>query len=244
LSQLGLASRSAVSTRHLSFIETGRARPSREMLLHLAQRLDMPMREQNRLLLAAGFAPVFGERAFEAPEMAPVREAVERFLTAHEPYPAAVHDQHWNLVAANRGMEILVDGVDPQLLAPTANVLRATLHPDGAAPKIVNFAEWSAHLLRRLEREIAIRGDDELEALHKEFLTYPGVGSADPSLHRDPGSDIIVPLRIRDQGGELRFFSTVTSFGTPLDVTVAELTIEAFYPADDATKSRLTALLS
>lgn len=235
LSQFDLAARSAVSTRHLSFIETGRGRPSREMLLHLAQRLDMPLRETNRLLLAAGFAPVFGERSFAAPEMAPVREAVERFLRAHEPYPAAVHDHHWNLVAGNRGMDVLAGGVDPALLAPPANVLRATLHPDGLAPRIANFAEWSGHLIRRLEREILLRGDDELVALRDELLAYPGVTDGDRALLRDADTDILVPLRIRGDGGELAFFSTVTSFGTPLDVTVADLAIEAFYPADDAT---------
>lgn len=244
LSQLEMASTSAVSTRHLSFIENGRTRPSREMLLHLAERLEMPLRERNRLLLAGGFAPVFGERGLDSPEMAPVREAVERFLIAHEPYPAAVHDQRWNLVAANRGMELLVEGVDPRLLAPPANVLRATLHPNGAAPRIANFTEWSAHLLRRLEREIAITGDPQLAALYDEFLSYPGVHRDDPPRHRDASRDIIVSLRIRHDSGELRFFSTVTSFGTPLDVTVSDLTIEAFYPADAETASRLSALLA
>jgi transcriptional regulator with XRE-family HTH domain len=243
VSQLELASTSAVSTRHLSFIETGRARPSREMLIHLAERLDMPLRERNRLLLAAGFAPVYAARTLDDPEMAPVREAVERFLAAHEPYPAAVHDQRWTLVAANRGMELLVAGVDPKLLAPPANVLRATLHPDGAAPRIANFAQWSGHLLRRLEREVSISGDPELAALRDEFLTYPGVRRDDPSLYRDPGGDIVVPLRIEHPDGELRFFTTVTSFGTPVDLTVAELTIEAFYPADAETAGRLTALV-
>jgi transcriptional regulator with XRE-family HTH domain len=243
LSQLEMASTSAVSTRHLSFIENGRTRPSREMLLHLAERLELPLRERNRLLLAGGYAPVFGERSLAAPEMTPVREAVERFLTAHEPYPAAVHDQRWNLVAANRGMELLVDGVDPALLAPPANVLRATLHPDGAARRIANFTEWSRHLLRRLEREIAMTGDPHLAALYEEFLSYPGVYRDDGPLPLDPG-DIVASLRVRHDDGELSFFSTVTSFGTPLDVTVADLTIEAFYPADRDTANRLPALLA
>ena len=243
LSQLEMASTSAVSTRHLSFIENGRTRPSREMLLHLAERLEMPLRERNRLLLAAGYAPVFGERSLDAPEMAPVGEAVERFLTAHEPYPAAVHDQRWNLVSANRGMDLLVDGIDPQLLAPPANVLRATLHPDGAAGRIANFGEWSAHLLRRLKREISITGDPQLAALYNEFLTYPGVHRDDAALPSDPSRDLVVSLRVRHAGGELSFFSTVTSFGTPLDATVADLTIEAFYPADHETANRLSTLV-
>lgn len=244
LSQLEMSCTSAVSTRHLSFIENGRTRPSREMLLHLADRLEMPLRERNRLLLAAGYAPLFGERSLDAPEMAPVREAVERFLTAHEPYPAAVHDQRWNLVSANRGMELLVAGIDPALLAPPANVLRATLHPDGLARHIANFSEWSSHLLRRLEREISITGDPQLAALYDEFLSYPGVYREDAPLPSDPSRDIVVSLRIRHEGGELGFFSTVTSFGTPLDATVADLTIEAFYPADRETASRLSHLLA
>jgi transcriptional regulator with XRE-family HTH domain len=242
LSQLDLASRSAVSTRHLSFIETGRARPSREMLIHLAQRLEMPLRERNRLLLAAGFAPVFGERTLDQPEMAPVRAYVERFLAAHEPYPAAVHDSRWNLVAANRGLAPFLDGVAPDLLEPPANVLRATLHPSGLGPRIANFAEWSAQTLRRLEREISVSGDPELAALYEELASYPGVMRDYEASELDLRGAVFVPLRLRYRGGELSFCSTVTSFGTPLDVTVADLVIEAFYPADAATAEKLTAL--
>src|SRR5688572_21153756 len=160
LSQLALASGSAVSTRHLSFIETGRARPSREMVLHLAERLDVPLRERNRLLLAAGYAPVFRERLLEDEEMAPVRDALERFLAAHEPYPALVVDRHWNLVMANRAVELLTGDVAPELLDPPANALRATLHPRGMAPRILNFSEWSGHLLHRLRRQMEVTGDE------------------------------------------------------------------------------------
>src|SRR5262249_20927018 len=166
LRQLELATGSAVSARHLSFIETGRAQPSREMVLHLADRLDVPLRERNRLLLAAGYAPVFGEHVLESEEMVPIREALDRLLAAHEPSPAVVVDRHWNLVQANRPVDLLVEGVAPWLLEPPANALRATLHPEGMAPRIVNLAEWSSHLLHRLRRQTAVTGDQELDRLY------------------------------------------------------------------------------
>lgn len=242
LSQLRLASGAAVSTRHLSFIETGRARPSREMLLHLADRLDLPLRERNRLLLAGGYAPAFGERALESGEMAPVRGALERFLSAHEPYPAVVVDRRWNLVLANSAIEFLTDGVASELLEPPVNALRATLHPDGMAPRIVNFDEWSGHLLHRLEREIEATGDAELAALRDELLTYPGVQAEPPRPETVAAAEIVLPLELRHGDGRLSFFSTLTTFGTPVDVTLAELSLEAFYPADAATADRLGAL--
>ncbi len=240
LSQLELASSSAVSTRHLSFIETGRARPSREMLLHLAQRLEIPLRDRNRMLLAAGFAPVFGERTLDDPELGAVREALDRFLAAHEPYPAVVLDRRWNVVAANRGLAVLVDGVAPTLLEPPANALRVTLHPDGMAPRIANLEDWSRHLLGRLRREAAISGDPELEALLGELAAYPGVAADGPD---DAAGDLMVLLRLVRGDGELRLFSTVTIFGTALDVTLADLTIEAFYPADAETAKALASLV-
>jgi transcriptional regulator with XRE-family HTH domain len=241
LSQLELASGSAVSTRHLSFIETGRARPSREMVLHLAERLEVPLREQNRLLLAAGYAPAYGERPLASEEMAPVREALERFLRAHEPYPALVLDRHWNLVLANEAIAPLLEGIADHLLDPPTNALRATLHPDGMAPRIVNFDEWSAHLVHRLRRELALTGDAELEALLDEVLTYPGVRSAPPPLAAAAAAEIVLPVQLQAAGGRLSFFSTVTTFGTAADVTLAELTIEAFYPADEETAAALAA---
>jgi transcriptional regulator with XRE-family HTH domain len=242
LSQLRLASGAAVSTRHLSFIETGRARPSREMLLHLADRLDLPLRERNRLLLAGGYAPAFGERALESDEMAPVRGALERFLAAHEPYPAVVVDRRWNLVRANSAIEFLTDGIASDLLEPPVNALRATLHPDGMAPRIVNFDEWSGHLLHRLEREIEATGDAELAALRDELLTYPGVQAEPPKPEAVAAAEIVLPLELRHGQGRLSFFSTVTTFGTPVDVTLAELSLEAFYPADAATADHLATL--
>jgi transcriptional regulator with XRE-family HTH domain len=243
LSQLELASRSAVSGRHLSFIETGRARPSREMVLHLAQRLDVPLRERNRLLLAAGFAPVFSEQSLEEPEMLPVRKALDRFLAAHEPFPAVVVDRGWNLVAANRGVALLTEGVDPRLLEPPANALRITLHPRGMAPRILNLGEWSRHLLERLARQAELAADDELRALYDELAGYPGVDTT-TSEEPEPAREILLPLRLRRDDDILEFFGTVTTFGTPLDITLSELVVEAFYPADSATAEALTRLAS
>lgn len=239
LSQFRLASVSAVSARHLSFIETGRSRPSREMVLHLAERLDVPLRDRNRLLLAAGYAPLFRQRALDDEEMSPVREALDRFLAAHEPYPAVVLDRHANLVAANGAVDVVTAGVAPELLEPPANALRVALHPDGLAPQIVNFAEWSAHLLGRLRREIAMSGDGRLVQLYEELTGYPGVSTAGEALDTGSAADIVLPLRLRREGRELAFFSTVAVFGTALDVTLAELTIEAFYPADRETAALL-----
>src|SRR5918998_4307768 len=196
MSQLDLALESGVSARHLSFLETGRSRPSREMVLRLCEELAVPLRDRNRLLLAAGFAPAYEERPLEAPAMEPVRRAVAQVLTGHEPYPAAVVDRWWTLVAANRNVALFTRDVAPELLAPPANVLRISLHPDGMAPRIANLAEWRAHLLERLRREIAATGDERLEALLEEVAAYPapaGRGEAVPTR-----GAIAVPLRLRD----------------------------------------------
>src|SRR4051794_11198549 len=173
LSQLDLALDAGVSTRHLSFVETGRSRPSPEMVVHLAEQLDVPLRDRNRLLLAAGYAPAYRERTLDQPELGPIREAVDRVLAAHEPYPAVVVDRGWNLVASNASVAMLLDGVPPELLEPPANVLRISLHPEGVAPRIVNLGEWRAHLLERLAREVALTGDPDLVALHDELRAYP-----------------------------------------------------------------------
>jgi len=241
LSQLELALRSAISARHLSFIETGRARPSREMVLHLAERLDVPLRDRNRLLLAAGFAPVFGERSFDESQMAPVREALDRFLSAHEPYPAVVVDRHWNVIAANRGIGYVNQDVAPELRAPPANALRIALHPDGLASRISNLAAWSGYLLAGLRREIEATGDPELEALYQELAGYPGVTAEyDPADSPNP-NDVLLMQEFRLDDRQLAFFCTLTTFGTPRDLTLAELTIVAFYPADPQTAEALTA---
>jgi transcriptional regulator with XRE-family HTH domain len=236
LSQQALANGSAVSTRYLSFIETGRACPSREMVMHLAERLEVPLRDRNDLLFAAGYAPIYPERPLDSAEMLPVRRALERFLEAHEPYPALIVDRHWNLVAANRAVAILTEGVAPELFEPPANVFRIALHPNGMAPRILNLAEWSSYLLRRVQRQAAITGDRELELLYDELASYPGV---DPDGPVSDPSDGILMHRLRLRGRELTFFSTVTSFGTATDITLAELAIEAFYPADDQSAALL-----
>ncbi|MHB8531561.1 MAG: MmyB family transcriptional regulator [Solirubrobacteraceae bacterium] len=238
LSQLELALDAEVSSRHVSFLETGRAKPSREMVLRLAEHLAVPLRERNALLLAAGFAPAYAEHALSEHEMEPVREALDRFLRAHEPYPALVLDRRFDIVSANDALGTIVAGASAELLAPPVNALRVTLHPNGIAPRIANFGEWSSHLLARLRRQAAITADPELAALYEELCAYPGVGGADGAEH-GPGEEICLPLRLRDGERELSLLSTVSTFGAAADVTLSELSIEAFYPADAATAGRL-----
>lgn len=244
LSQLELALRSAVSARHLSFIETGRARPSREMVLHLADRLDVPLRDRNRLLLAAGFAPVFGERSLDDSEMAPVRMALEQFLVAHEPYPALIVDRHWNVLAANRGIAYVNRDVAPELREPPANALRIALHPDGLASRISNLPNWSGYLLARLRREIEATGDRQLEALYEELVAYPGTTTEYDPAGPLSSDEVLFMQELRLDDRELAFFCTLTTFGTPRDLTLAELTIISFYPADTETAEALTAAVS
>jgi transcriptional regulator with XRE-family HTH domain len=240
LSQLELALEAEVSTRHLSFVETGRSRPSRELVVHLAEHLDVPLRDRNRLLLAAGYAPVYPQTPLEAGPMAPVRAALDTILTGHEPFPAVIVDHRWDLVSANRpALAILTDGVAPELLAPPANALRVSLHPDGLAPRITNLAQYSAHLLSRLRRQVAVAPDPEVASLLAELQSYPGV-EEEPSTALDAAALLFVPLRLRTSSGEeLSFFSTLATFGTALDITLAELSIESFFPADDATERTL-----
>jgi transcriptional regulator with XRE-family HTH domain len=238
LSQLELSLDSAISARHLSFVETGRAKPSREMVLHLAERLEIPLRERNGLLLAAGFAPLFEERPLDHEEMAPVRGALEHFLRAHQPYPAVVVDGRWHLVTANHALSVLTEGVAADLLEPPANALRITLHPEGMAPRILNFAEWSSHMIRRLRRRAAITADPELERIYEEVKDYPCVTLDSPAAESE-ASEIVLPLRLRHEAGELAFLSTISTFGSAHDITLAELSIEAFYPADAATATML-----
>jgi transcriptional regulator with XRE-family HTH domain len=238
LTQLELSLGSSVSARHLSFIETGRARPSREMIVHLAEQLDVPLRERNDLLLAAGYAPLYGERPIGAEEMTPVRQALDRFLRAHEPYPAVVADRHWTLVAANDALHVLTDGVAPDLLAPPANGLRVMLHPRGMASRIRNLGEYGSHILRRVRRRVAITGDEALGRLYDELRSYPGV-EADRPAAEPAGADIVLPLRLSGPEGDLTFLSTISTFGTAVDVTLSELAVEAFYPADAATATAL-----
>jgi len=238
LSQLDLALQADISTRHLSFVENGRAAPSREMLLHLAERLELPLRERNHLLLAAGYAPVYSESPLDSPRLAAVRAAVRQLLAGHEPYPAVVIDRHWQLVEMNASVGLFIAGVAPALLAPPANVLRISLHPDGMAPRIANLGEWRGHLLDRLRRQIALTADVGLGRLYDELRAYP-CDQPTPDVELPGPEEIVVPLRLRHEGRELAFISTVATFGTPLDITVAELAIESFFPADTGTAAVL-----
>jgi transcriptional regulator with XRE-family HTH domain len=244
LSQLDLALDAGVSARHLSFLETGRSRPSSDMVLHLAEQLEVPLRERNQMLLAAGYAPVYGQRTLDDPEMQPVREAIELLLRGHEPYPAAVVDQQWELLAGNSGVALLTEGVAPHLMEPPVNALRVTLHPEGMAPRILNLAEWREHLLARLERQMAVTGNPALASLHEELSGYPAPPLRTNGHSRGLADEIVVSLRMGAGDRELCFFSTVTTFGTALDITVAELAIEAFFPADAATADYLRVVSS
>ncbi len=239
LSQLDLSLQAEISSRHISFVETGRSQPSRELILRLGEHLDLPFRERNRLLLAAGFAPVYAETALDAPPLRAVRDALRQMLTGHDPYPAVVVDRHWNMVEANASLTVLTAGIDPALLAPPVNVYRASLHPAGMARQIANLGEWRGHLLARLRRQVESSGDVTLARLLEEVRGYP-CDQPVPEVEIPGPGQFVIPLRLRSPDGELAFFSTVATFGTPLDVTVSELVIEAFYPADDRTAAVLT----
>jgi transcriptional regulator with XRE-family HTH domain len=241
LSQLDLALRADVSARHLSFVETGRSQPSREMVLHLAEQLEVPLRERNALLLAAGYAPAFPERALRDPALSGVRDAVERVLAGHEPYPALAVDRHWNLVAANRAIAPFLNCVSPMLQQPPVNVLRASLHPEGMAPRIANLGEWRAHIFARLRRQIDHSGDRVLADLLGELRGYPAPGVPD-TAPIDPAAAVVVPLRFVSPAGILDLVSTTMVFGTPLDITLSELALETFFPADAATGAILRSL--
>jgi len=239
LSQLALALDAEVSSRHLSFVETGRAQPSRDMVLLLAERLQVPLRERNRWLLAAGFAPVFPQHTLDDPALAEARRAVEIVLAGHEPYPALAVDRHWNLVLANRAVAPFLQGVAPELLEPKLNVLRVSLHPKGLAPRIANLAEWREHVLARLRQQVDLSADPVLAALREELLGYPAPPRENEGSPVEHGARVVVPLQLVTEGGVLSFFTTTTVFGTPIDVALSELAIEAFFPADAATTERL-----
>ena len=230
-SQLELALDAGVSTRHLSYVETGRASPSAAMVMRLADELDVPLRDRNGLLLAAGYAPAYTHRDLTAPELTPIRAALDRLLAGHEPYPAIAVDRHWELIAANRGLAVLTEGAAAHLLAPPVNVLRLALHPEGVAPRIINLRQKRARLLDQLASKAAATGDPALRALHAELSALPG-----EAAHADDGDDgasqIAVPLRLRTEHGDLSFLSALTTFGAAADVTVAELVVESFFPAD------------
>jgi transcriptional regulator with XRE-family HTH domain len=238
LSQLALASEAEISARHLSFVETGRASPSREMLLHLTEQLEIPPRERNQLLVAAGFAPIFSERPLADPTLAPARAAIDLVLQGQRPFPAFALDRHWNIVASNGALPQMFEGVEAALLQAPVNALRLSLHPRGVAPRIVNLAEWRAHLLHRLAQQIEVTADPVLMELQAEVRAYPGGGG----VFTRRGDAIVVPLQLRIGALELALFSTTLVFGTPLDVTLCELAIESFFPADAATAERVRLL--
>lgn len=239
MSQLDLALEAGISTRHLSFVETGRSQPSREMVLHLAEHLDVPLRERNHLLLAAGSAPRFPERSLDDPAFAPARQAIERILVAYEPFPALAVDRHWTLVAGNRMIALFLDGIDARLLEPPLNVVRLSLHPEGLAGQIANYRQWRAHLVERLRQQIAVSADPVLAALLDEVEGYPFPDASDEDAVPEDFGGVAIPLRLRSEHGILSAYSTTTVFGTPVDVTLSELAIEAFLPADTATADAL-----
>jgi transcriptional regulator with XRE-family HTH domain len=235
MSQLELALEADVSTKHLSFLETGRSQPSRDMVLHLAEQLEVPLRERNVLLVAAGFAPVFPERKLGDPALEAARKAVDLVLAGHQPYPALAVDRHWTLVAANGAVAPLTVGADAALLQPPVNVLRLSLHPRGLAPRIANLSQWRAHLLARLHRQIEVSADPVLAELMRELAAYPVPAASKPARRageRDDYAGILVPFQLITGEGIRSYFSTTTVFGTPLDITLAELALEAFFPAD------------
>lgn len=232
LSQLALASEAEISSRHLSFVETGRSMPSREMILRLAEQLQIPMRERNVLLVAGGYAPLFPERDLNNPALAAARAAIDVVLQSHKPFPAFALDRHWRIVASNAALPQLYEGVAKHLLQPPINALRLSLHPDGLAPRIVNLPEWRAHLLGRLKQQADLTADPALIALQKEVTSYPAPLLPPPSV--DP-AEVLVPFKIRVDSDCLSFFSTTTIFGTPVDVTLSELAVESFFPADEQT---------
>jgi transcriptional regulator with XRE-family HTH domain len=237
LSQLALASEAGVSTRHLSFVETGRAAPSRDMVLQLCGQLDLPLRERNALLLAAGFAPRYSEHGLDHPDLASARAALDVLLNAHAPNPALAVDRHWTLVAANSGAMKLMEGLDPSLLAPPLNVLRISLHPSGLAPRIANLNEWRGHVFARLDRQIHASADPVLMALLEELRAYPG--GAGPAANARGSLPVITPLRLHTAAGLISFVSFTTLLGAPHDVMLDELAIETFIPADPESAKRL-----
>jgi transcriptional regulator with XRE-family HTH domain len=240
LTQLELGNRAGVTTRHLSFVETGRARPSREMVLHLAEQLDVPLRERNNLLLAAGFAPTYRQRDLTDQSFEPVRRALDQVLAGHEPYPAMIIDRHWNLVASNQAAAVLTEDIADDLLEPPVCVLRVGLHPRGCAPRVRNLTEWSDHIVGRVQRDAAITGDEGLVALEAELRELVrGQGTGVRTVPEGAGRDVAVPLLLDSRRGPLKLVTMVATFGTALDITLAELSLETFLPGDERTSEVL-----
>jgi transcriptional regulator with XRE-family HTH domain len=238
LSQLDLAGDAEISARHLSFVETGRAAPSRDMVLKLAERLNVPLRERNVLLVAAGFAPAFSQRSLDDPALKSARAAIELVLKAHEPNPALAYDRHWKLVSANRMVMPLLEGVPARLLGQPLNILRLAFHPEALAARTVNFAEWSGHLLERLHRQCEATADPELIKLYHELKAYQRPARSAPL----PADNVAIPFKLRFGGDVLSFMSATMIFGTPVDVTLSEMALETFFPADDLTAERMRSM--
>jgi transcriptional regulator with XRE-family HTH domain len=244
VSQLDLSLQAGISARHLSFVETGRSRPSSGLIMRLSEELDVPLRDRNALLLAGGFAPVYPEHNLDAPSLSAVTEAMRQVITAHMPNPALAVDGHWELIEANDALAALTGGSAAHLLEPPVNVLRLSLHPDGVAPRIANLGQWREHVLGRVRRQADRTGDPFLAELFEELRGYPGDGdgvAAGPHVPETGAEEVVVPMRIRFGDEELSFLSTTTVFGSPLDITVAELAIESFYPADERTAAVMRA---
>lgn len=241
MTQMDLAGEAEISTRHLSFIETGRAQPSREMVLRLAQTLNLPLRERNVLLVAAGFAPVHAERPLSDPALRPAADAVGLVLGAHEPWPCVAIDRHWNLVQANRALGPYLEGAASGLLAPPVNLLRLSLHPEGLGSRLVNHGEWRDHVMARLRRSLAISADPGIADLLQEMGSLPS-----PLRRRDRTGagveGVLTPMVLETSAGRVSMFSTTTVFGTPLDVTLDEVAIESFFPADPMSAERMRRL--
>lgn len=242
MSQMDLANEADISTRHLSFVETGRSAPSREMVLRLAERMEVPLRERNALLVAAGYAPMYRERPLDDPALAVAKEAVQLILKSHEPFPALAVDRHWNMLAHNAVVPLLLAGVDAALLQPPVNVLRLSLHPQGLAPQIANIGQWRHHLFERLRQQVHATGDAKLQALEQELRGFPMPADADATRLEGEVLGIAVPLRFRTPAGVLNLISTTTIFGSPVDVTLQELALETFFPADAFTAQALRGL--
>ncbi len=245
MSQLSLALQAEVSARHLSWLETGRAQPSRAMVLRLATQLRVPLAERNALLVAAGHAPAWPRRSLDDPALAVALQTVRRLLGAHEPYPALAVDRHWQLLAHNRVVALLLQGVDASLLVPPVNVVRLCLHPLGLAPMIVNLRQWLVHLLGRLQPPPGLPPDALQRALSCEVrAVLAGLPEVAAESETDEtGAGLVLPLRLRTPFGELHLIGTITVFGTPQDVLLSELAIESFFPADEATAALLQRLM-
>ncbi len=248
VSQLDLSLQAGISARHLSFVETGRSKPSSGLILRLSEELDVPLRDRNALLLAAGFAPAYPEHGLDAPPLSAVTEAMRQVITAHMPNPALAVDGHWELIDANDAVNLLTEGAAAELLEPPVNVLRLSLHPDGMAPRILNLGQWRQHVLFRLRRQADRSGDPFLAELHEELSGYPGGSGAGEArgvgrkAEAESAADVVLPIRVRVGDAELSFLSTTTGLGSPLDVTGAERAIESFYPADARTAAAMQAL--